>query len=66
LLESQSEVTPGTQIPPGSLVLGAPAKVARELMPQERADPKILAEIYVRVAAYYLKHRINVRRHVPS
>jgi carbonic anhydrase/acetyltransferase-like protein (isoleucine patch superfamily) len=55
-------VTPGTQIPPGSLVLGAPAKVARALTPQERAELKMLAEKYVRAAAYYLKHRINVSR----
>ena len=59
-------VTPGTQIPPGSLVLGAPAKVARELTPKERADLKMLAEKYVRLAAYYLKHRINVSGLLPS
>jgi carbonic anhydrase/acetyltransferase-like protein (isoleucine patch superfamily) len=53
-------VTPGTRIPPGSLVLGAPAKVVRELAPQERADLKTLAEKYVRLSAYYLDHRINV------
>ena len=53
-------VTPGTKIPPGSLVLGSPAKVARELAPQERADLKILAEKYVQVGAYYLEHGINV------
>jgi carbonic anhydrase/acetyltransferase-like protein (isoleucine patch superfamily) len=59
-------VTPGTQIPPRSLVLGSPAKVARELTPQERADLKILAEKYVRVAAHYLEHRINVSGLLPS
>jgi carbonic anhydrase/acetyltransferase-like protein (isoleucine patch superfamily) len=53
-------ITPGTKIPPGSLVLGAPAKVVRELTPQERADLKTLAEKYVRAAAYYLEHRVNV------
>ena len=53
-------VTPDTQIPPGSLALGAPARVVRELTPQERADLKVLAEKYVQVAAYYLEHGINV------
>jgi carbonic anhydrase/acetyltransferase-like protein (isoleucine patch superfamily) len=41
-------------------VLGAPAKVVRELTPPERADQKALAEKYVRIGAYYLAHRINV------
>jgi carbonic anhydrase/acetyltransferase-like protein (isoleucine patch superfamily) len=41
-------------------MLGAPAKVVRELTPQERADLKTLAAKYVRAAAYYLGHRINV------
>jgi carbonic anhydrase/acetyltransferase-like protein (isoleucine patch superfamily) len=59
-------VTPGTRIPSGSLVLGAPAKVTRALKPQERAGLKALAEKYVRVAAYYLKHRINVSQQVLS
>ena len=53
-------VTPGTRIPAGSLVLGSPAKVARELSPQERTELKMLAEKYVRVAAYYLEHNLNV------
>jgi carbonic anhydrase/acetyltransferase-like protein (isoleucine patch superfamily) len=47
-------------------VLGAPAKVTRALKPRERADLKALAEKYVRVAAYYLKHRINVSQQVLS
>jgi gamma-carbonic anhydrase len=53
-------VTPGTRIPAGSLVVGSPAKVARELLPQERFGLRTLAEKYVRVAAYYLEHQINV------
>lgn len=60
LIGAGALVTPGTQIPPGSLVLGTPAKVTRELTPQERADLKMLAEKYVRAAAYYLRHDINV------
>jgi carbonic anhydrase/acetyltransferase-like protein (isoleucine patch superfamily) len=60
LIGAGALVTPGTKIPPGSLVLGAPAKVARALTADERAHVKMLAEKYVRAAAYYLKHRINV------
>ena len=34
--------------------------MVRELSPQERAELKTLAEKYVRLAAYYLEHKINV------
>ena len=44
-------VTPRTVIPPGSMVLGAPAKVARALSPEERARLKGWAEKYVDVSA---------------
>jgi carbonic anhydrase/acetyltransferase-like protein (isoleucine patch superfamily) len=60
LIGAGTLVTPGTQIPPGSLVLGAPAKIVRELAPQERAALKVVVEKYVSAAAYYLEHRINV------
>jgi gamma-carbonic anhydrase len=53
-------VTARTRIPPGSLVLGSPAKVVRQLSPRERKELRTLAEKYVRLAAYYLAHRINV------
>lgn len=53
-------VTQGTRIPPGSLVLGSPAKVARALTTEERASLKAWAEKYVRNAAYCLEHRIQV------
>jgi gamma-carbonic anhydrase len=53
-------VTPGTRIPPGSLVLGSPAKVARALSRQERTGLKAQAEKYVRLAAYYLEHSLNI------
>ena len=43
-------VTAGTIIPPGSLVLGSPAKVKRELDEQERASILELADKYTRVA----------------
>jgi len=60
LIGAGALVTPGTRIPPGSLVLGSPAKVARELSPEERANLRKLAEKYVHIAAYYLEHRISV------
>ena len=59
LIGAGALVTPRTRIPPGSLVLGSPAKVARELTRKERTDLRRLAEKYVRLAAYYLKNRIN-------
>jgi gamma-carbonic anhydrase len=53
-------VTPDTRIPPGSLVLGSPAKVARALSRQERTRLKAQAEKYACLAAYYLEHSLNV------
>ncbi len=60
LIGARALVTQGTQIPPGSLVLGAPAKVVRQLTPQERSELRGWAEKYVHNAAYCLAHRINV------
>jgi gamma-carbonic anhydrase len=40
-------VTGGTIIPPGSLVLGSPAKVVRTLSPEEQSKVKGWAEKYV-------------------
>ena len=53
-------VTGGTKIPPGSLVLGSPAKVVRPLSEAERADLKPWAQKYLDNAAYCLKHNLNV------
>ncbi|HWI58727.1 MAG TPA: gamma carbonic anhydrase family protein [Bacillota bacterium] len=66
LVGARALVTQGMQVPPGSLVLGAPAKVVRALTPKERAGIKSLAEKYARSAAYYLKHQINVSEPLPS
>ncbi|HEU5396472.1 MAG TPA: gamma carbonic anhydrase family protein [Verrucomicrobiae bacterium] len=60
IVGAKALVTGGTKIPPGSLVLGAPAKVVRKLSPEERAGLKWWAEKYVANTAYCLKHRINV------
>lgn len=66
LIGARALITPGVQIPPGSMVLGAPAKVVRQLTPQERAKLKGWADKYVRYAGYCLKHRINVSAPLPS
>ncbi len=60
VIGAKALVTQGTRIPPGSLVLGAPAKVVRELTRKERAGIKAWAQKYVENAAYCLKHGINV------
>ncbi len=66
LIGAKALVTQGTKIPPGSLVLGAPAKVVRKLTPKERAGLKYWADKYVANAAYCLKHGINVSAPLPS
>src|SRR5437762_803797 len=60
LIGARSLITQRTQIPPGSLVLGTPAKVVRALSPSERSELSGWAEKYVRNGAYCLKHGINV------
>ena len=47
-------VTPNMQIPPGSLVLGLPAKVIRPVNSQEAVLGKVGATNYVELAARYL------------
>lgn len=54
LIGARALVVPGMKIPPGSLVLGSPAKVARALKPEERAALKGWAEKYVEVSGFYL------------
>ena len=60
IIGAKALVTQGTRIPPGSLVLGAPAKVARALTRKERVGLKAWADKYVHNAAYCLEHGINV------
>ena len=55
-------VTQGTKVPPGSMVLGSPAKVVRALSQAERDSLKGWAEKYVKNAAYCLRHGLNVGR----
>jgi carbonic anhydrase/acetyltransferase-like protein (isoleucine patch superfamily) len=62
IIGAKALVTQGTKIPPGSLVLGAPAKVVRALTRKERAGVKYWAQKYVENSAYCLKNadRISV------
>ena len=66
IIGAKALVTQGMKVPPGSLVLGAPAKVIRKLTKKERAMIKWLAEHYVDNGAYCLKHKINVGGPLPS
>jgi carbonic anhydrase/acetyltransferase-like protein (isoleucine patch superfamily) len=65
IIGAKALVTQGAKIPPGSLVLGAPARIVRRLTRQERAGLKVWAEKYVPNAAYCLKHGINVSGPLP-
>lgn len=60
IVGARALVTQGMQVPPGSMVLGAPAKVTRPLTPEERAGLKPWAEKYAQNAAYCLAHGVNV------
>jgi gamma-carbonic anhydrase len=60
LIGAKALVTQGTKIPPGSLVLGAPAKVVRPLTKKERAGLKWWAQKYVDNGAYCLKHGLHL------
>jgi carbonic anhydrase/acetyltransferase-like protein (isoleucine patch superfamily) len=66
IIGAKALVTQGTKIPPGSLVLGAPAKVVRPLSAKERRSLKSWAVKYVKNSAYCLKHQINVSAPLPS
>jgi carbonic anhydrase/acetyltransferase-like protein (isoleucine patch superfamily) len=51
-------VTMDTEIPPGSLVLGSPAKVVRTLSNDEQKSLKKWAENYVQLSRKYLQKEI--------
>lgn len=42
-------VTPGTIIPPGKLVMGMPARVIRDVTPQDREYIRFVVENYIRL-----------------
>lgn len=54
IIGANATVTPGSQIPPGSLVLGSPGKVVRTLSASEQQDVRRWAERYVTVSRHYM------------
>src|ERR1700744_3692938 len=60
LIGAKALVTQGTKIPAGSLVLGAPPKVVRELSAQESPGVKWWVGKYLDNGADCVKHRIGV------
>jgi gamma-carbonic anhydrase len=66
IIGAKALVTQGMIVPPGSLVLGSPAKVVRKLTAKERLGLKYWAEKYVKNAEYCLRHEINVSGPLPS
>lgn len=48
-------VTKGTQVPPGSLVMGMPAKVVRPLSPEEIASIRTWADHYIELGPLHKK-----------
>jgi carbonic anhydrase/acetyltransferase-like protein (isoleucine patch superfamily) len=60
IIGAKAVVTQGMKVPPGSLVLGTPAKVVRALSPEERSHLKWWAQKYVDNGAYCLKHQLHV------
>ena len=60
IIGAKALVTQGAKIPPGSLVLGAPAKVVRKLSKEERAGLKWWAQKYVDNGVYCLRHGIGI------
>ena len=55
LIGAGAVVTPNTVIPDGSLVLGSPAKIKRELTEEEIRNIRANAEEYVHIAGEYGK-----------
>lgn len=53
LVAAGSLITPNTEIPPRSLVLGSPAKIKRELSDAETEDLKKFWQNYVALSAIY-------------
>ena len=60
IIGAKALVTQGTKIPPGSLVLGSPARVARALSVEERVKLRLSAENYAENASYCLEHQIGI------
>jgi gamma-carbonic anhydrase len=66
LIGANALVKQGMKVPPGSMLLGSPAKIVKQLSDEERSNLKHWATKYVDNAAYCLKHKINVGSALPS
>ncbi|MBI3880741.1 MAG: gamma carbonic anhydrase family protein [Verrucomicrobia bacterium] len=66
IIGANALVTQNAKIPDGSLVLGSPAKVVKQLTPEQRSELKWWAEKYVENGAYCLKHGINIGAPLPT
>jgi carbonic anhydrase/acetyltransferase-like protein (isoleucine patch superfamily) len=53
IIGASSLVTQGMRVPPGSMVMGSPARIVRALSVEERAALRGWAEKYVKVAAFH-------------
>ena len=56
IIGAHALVTKGTRIPPGSLVMGTPAKVVRSLHPEEIADIRHWADHYIDLGPIHKMH----------
>ena len=56
IIGAHALVTKGTHVPPGSLVMGTPAKVVRPLHPEEIADIRHWADHYIELAPLHKMH----------
>jgi|SRR6187399_2483898 carbonic anhydrase/acetyltransferase-like protein (isoleucine patch superfamily) len=56
LIGANSLVAEGKEIPPGVLALGSPAKVVRELTPEQKAGILKISESYVARAQLFREH----------
>ncbi|HEY8279961.1 MAG TPA: gamma carbonic anhydrase family protein [Bdellovibrionota bacterium] len=54
-------LTPGKKFPPGSLILGSPAKAVRQVTPEERAH--MIDQGWKNYHAYVQEYRKNFRAH---
>jgi gamma-carbonic anhydrase len=56
IIGAHALVTKEMRVPPGSLVMGTPAKVVRPLRPEEIADIRIWADHYIELAPLHKMH----------
>jgi len=66
IIGARALVLGGAVIPPGSMVLGSPGKVARVLSPGERSGLGVWADHYLVLAEEYARRGIGTRGGVPS